>query len=183
MNQYQAKLEPNLFQCSLGLEDNTQLDRPVKYVRLNRDKLHQTAKENPHMRIISGSVNGFYIHELAGMDLRLKPIAYLDGILDDLLNQNKLVPELYLVGGYYPRKDGLQVFEAQCHSNRTIYVWACQPWTDMPVYHITDDMLIRVKSGDIPSPKTVKIQKDMHDAIIDALTTRGPFVNYSNLKR
>ena len=177
MNQYQAKLEPKLFQCSLGLEDNTQLDRPVKYVRLNRDELRQTAKENPHMRIISGSVNGFYIHELAGMDLRLKPIAYLDGILDDLLNQNKLVPELYLVGGYYPRKDGLQVFEAQCHSNRTIYIWACQPWTDMPVYHITDDMLIRVKSGDIPSPKTVKIQKDMHDAIIKTLTTRGPFMD------
>lgn len=177
MNQYQAKLEPNLFQCSLGLENNTQIDRPVKYARMNRTDLHQMAEKNPNMRIISGTVNGFYIHELAGMDLRLKPIAYLDDILDDLLNQNKLVPELYLIGGYYPRKDGLQVFEAQCHSNRTIYIWTSQPWTDMPVYHITDDMLIRMKSGDIPSPKTVKIQKDMHDAIIKALTTRGPFMD------
>lgn len=39
MNQYQAKLEPKLFQCSLGLEDNTQIDRPVKYARMNRTGL------------------------------------------------------------------------------------------------------------------------------------------------
>lgn len=176
MNQYQKQLEKKLFQCALVVEDINPHSKKTLYLNLNRDTLRSTAKEHPNYFVINGSINGTYLHSIAGGRFLRRFLKELDDKMDELLAQDKLVPELYLVGGYYPRKDGLLIFEAQHSGNNLPHIWASSPWTDLPVYRIMDDKLVRIKEGDIPSPKEVTIYTELHDRLMASLAARSPFV-------
>lgn len=172
MNIYQQQLEKQLFQCSLVIRKSTEHSSINMYVSLNRKKLHNIAQSQSIFVILDGSINGFRTRELGLIGKTLK---YLDDNIDNMLTQNKLVPELYVIGGYYPRKDHFDVFEVQHGSNGILNIWAKKPWTDMPVYQITNDKLIRVKEGEIRSPKTVTINEQLHLQLMNSLTIRCPF--------
>lgn len=177
LNRYQEILPKKIFQCALAFSPQNDPSHIFYKNHMRQKDIANLIDEYPDMIIRGGSVNGYLLAHLPFCrDLAGYPVQTLYENIDRWIADGKLIPPLYLVGGYYPHNDGSRYFEAQCDGNKIIYVWAgMPPWTDLPVYEIHDDQLIRCKHGEIPSPAKVTIGPSLHEEIMTSLNTREPF--------
>lgn len=160
-------LEHKLYYCTLALR---KADGTISYTnRLSRDDIHALPRDN----LFYGNINGHLISQLPFAD-SVRTVGQLDDVLDQWLTRDDLLPDLYLVGGYYPRPDRSWVFDIQKPSAKdVIYLYGREPCTDLPVYRVEQDTLRRVKDGSIPSPKSVTIDAELHQKIVRSLTAYG----------
>ena len=108
--------------------------------------------ECPNATVITGSINGRKI----GIDELPMSITDLAENITTLVCEKRYQPGLYVAGGFYPRKDGMDVFSLEKPSKcdkESFYVYGGTLWTPRPLYKVEDDCLVRVKEGDIRSPK------------------------------
>lgn len=165
MNQYQTALKRKFYVASIAIEP--EWNNRMHYHNISHQDIHKLARQYPDADIVAGSINGkLFIHQ-PGINLPMT-CKYLDEHMDTWLKNNMFVPDLYIVGGYYPRKDGLHVFDIQ-RTTGHIYVYIRKQATELPVYLVSDDKLIRIACGCIPSPEEVKITPKIHAQLISAI--------------
>lgn len=168
LNKYQRLLPRKLYHCRLVIEKP---DTGRIYTStIKRNQIHEMAMANPDAKIIGGNINTYLLINLPFVNMAKLTLKYLDEHLDTWVQQDCLMPELYLVGGYYPRKDFKHVFGIMQHNSK-IYIYGVMPCTSMPVYKITDTTLVRCQCGDIPAPVKQTIDQQIDAQIRDALTT------------
>lgn len=158
INKYQDKLPRQLYICSLVFEEPSK-GRVYRH-RIKRNQIHELAVQYPHAPIVGGNINTHLFTQMDFVNMKNLTLKYLDDHLDDWVKKNSLLPELYVVGGYYPRKDFQQVFSCMHHDHK-IYIFGLIPTTELPVFRITDTELIRCKYGSIPSPSKYPIYPEM----------------------
>ena len=178
MNRYRKMLKKRLYHLSLVLNDHGKI-----YYRQNLKtcNLNELAQNTPDFIIQGGSINGIninvYRQDIGHTDpLTVKQLCEL---LPEWLNDNVFIPELYVVGGYYPTKDGQLIFDLQCpsHDPNNFYIWTKEPWTDMPIYRIDDTQFTRIKKGDLSAPAAYPI-KTWFDNIIRRKIETNDLMSY-----
>lgn len=135
-----------------------------------RENFRALAKKYPDAKIFTGSING---NKIPVDDLPMTA-SELESRLDELICTERYKLSLYVTGGFYPRKDGLQVFSLEKPSGEkeNFYVYGRTPWTSLPLYKVEDDCLVRVKPGEIPSPKKYPMEEWIQTGISKALENK-----------
>lgn len=177
MNRYRNMLEKKLYNMSLVTNNHGKMHY---HNNMTQHMLSILVQKSPDDIVHGGSINGTLIstYRQSIMHTGCITVKQLNELLPVWLNDDVLVPELYVVGGYYPTKNGEIEFALQRHSraNDDFYMWTKQPWTDLPVYRIDDTKFTRVKEGELSSPSTYPI-KTWFDNIIRRKIQNNDFIN------
>lgn len=168
LNKYQKMLERKLYFCSLAIKtDNNETPQYIN--NITKKHLKTILQEMPQATIIGENINGHLLTTLPFVNMETLSVKKFAENLDNWLTKDETVPDLFIVGGYYPRKDGNLIFEIQCHSNKEIYIYGKLHACELPIYKITDEKLIRIEQGSIASPKIKLIDEEIDKAIVHQL--------------
>lgn len=161
LNKYQSLLQKQLYFCNLALYFG---ENDIRYRhRSHRDEIKRLAEICPYVEIKSGNINGHVLKQTMTLH-------EFDQKLDAWIQSDEFVPNLYLIAGEYPDLYPSTGYHFGIENNgEHIYVYGKEPWTDMPVYQIQDNKLLRIHGGEIPAdpeyPITPEIDQKIRDGI------------------
>lgn len=159
MNKYQQLLKPDDCYISIILEKLNSTQQLHRILRPS--ELLSCLEQKKDYHILMGKFNG-----------RPWPKKLLQKTVQDVLpditsflkKQKNNVPDLFVTGGFFqetiystPRFQ----LSTPTKDHTWVYVYNHEPWTDLPVYRITDTQLQRIYSGCVLSPRNYDIDTDL----------------------